>query len=117
MLVGRDIGTVVCPAAEAKIYLTASVEARAARRADQLGISDPAERRAVLEGIRERDRRDMTRELAPLRQAADARLLDTTDLDIEASFRAAVALVDQAVGKLYLTGAARSCVPSCCVFA
>ena len=98
VLVGRDIGTVICPAAEAKIYLTASVEARAARRADQLGITDPAEKRVILEGISERDRRDMTRELAPLRQAADARLLDTTDLDIEASFRAAVALVDQAVG-------------------
>jgi cytidylate kinase len=98
VLVGRDIGTVVCPAAEAKIYLTASVEARAARRASQLSVTDPAERQAILKGIRERDRRDMTRELAPLRQAEDARLLDTTDLDIEASFRAAVALVDQAVG-------------------
>lgn len=97
VLVGRDIGTVVCPAAEAKIYLTASVEQRASRRASQLGVTDPGGRQAILAGIRERDRRDMTRELAPLRQAEDARLLDTTDLDIEASFRAAVALVDEAV--------------------
>lgn len=94
VLVGRDIGTVVCPDAEVKIYLTASAEARAARRADQLGIADGEERRAILEGIVERDRRDMTRAVAPLKQAADARLLDTTEMDIEASLRDAIGIVD-----------------------
>jgi cytidylate kinase len=99
VLVGRDIGTIVCPEADAKIYLTASLEARGARRAEQLGTEDWAAREAIIAGIRERDHRDMSRPLAPLRQAADARLLDTTDLDIEASFRAAVAIVDQVAGR------------------
>lgn len=99
VLVGRDIGTVICPDADAKIYLTASVETRAARRAEQLGLEDWADREAILAGIRQRDERDMNRPVAPLRQAPDARLLDTTDLDIEASFRAVVAIVDAAAGK------------------
>ncbi len=99
VLVGRDIGTIICPQAPAKIYLTASLEARAARRAEQLGTEDWAAREAILAGIRERDHRDMNRPLAPLRQAPDARLLDTTDLDIEASFRAAVAIVDEVAGR------------------
>jgi cytidylate kinase len=99
VLVGRDIGTVVCPDADAKIFLTASLEARAARRAEQLGTEDWAARETILAGIRERDHRDMNRALAPLRQAPDARLLDTTDLDIEASFRAAVAIVDKVAGR------------------
>jgi cytidylate kinase len=99
VLVGRDIGTIVCPEADAKIYLTASLEARAARRAEQLGTEDWRAREAILAGIRERDHRDMNRRLAPLRQAPDARLLDTTDLDIEASFRAAVAIVAEVAGR------------------
>ena len=74
--------------------VAASAEARAARRADQLGIADGEERRAILEGIVERDRRDMTRAVAPLKQAADARLLDTTEMDIEASLRDAIGIVD-----------------------
>lgn len=95
VLVGRDIGTVICPDAEVKIYLTAAPEARAARRADQLGIRDAAEREQILRGIIDRDRRDTEREVAPLRQAADARLLDTTEMDIEASLRGALAIIDE----------------------
>ncbi len=99
VLVGRDIATVVCPDAEVKIYLTAAPEIRAARRADQLGLHDADARRGVLEGILARDKRDMERPVAPLRQAEDARLLDTTELDIEAAFRAAIAIVSEVVGK------------------
>lgn len=95
VLVGRDIGTVICPDAEVKIFLTATPEARAQRRAAQLGIDDPGARREILEGIVERDHRDMNRDVAPLREAPGARLLDTTDLDIEAALRSAVAIVDE----------------------
>lgn len=95
VLVGRDIGTVICPDAEVKIFLTATPEARAQRRAAQLGIDDPGARREILEAIVERDHRDMNRDVAPLREAPGARLLDTTDLDIEAALRSAVAIVDE----------------------
>jgi len=98
VLVGRDIGTVVCPHAEVKIYLTATPEIRAARRADQLGLADPKARADILEGILIRDRRDMERPVAPLRQAADARLLDTTELDIEAAFQAAITIITEVAG-------------------
>lgn len=98
VLVGRDIGTVICPDADVKIYLTADVAVRAGRRADQLQIRGEDDRRRILEGIVARDDRDMNRPVAPLRQADDARLLDTTDLDIEASFRAAVAIVEERRG-------------------
>ena len=94
VLVGRDIGSVICPDAEVKIYLTADVDVRAKRRADQLGVEDPEERHRIRDGIVDRDRRDMNRAVAPLRQADDARLLDTTDLDIETAFRAAIAIVE-----------------------
>lgn len=94
VLVGRDIGTVICPDADVKIYLTADVKQRAARRADQLGVGDALERLRILEGIQERDNRDMTRAVAPLRQAEDARLLDTSELDIETAFRAAIAIIE-----------------------
>ena len=96
VLVGRDIGTVICPKADVKIYLTADVEKRAARRADQLGVVDDEGRLQILEGIRERDHRDMTRPVAPLLRADDARLLDTSELDIEAAFREALALIEGA---------------------
>lgn len=99
VLVGRDIGTVVCPDADVKIYLDASAEIRGARRADQLGIEDAEGRQRILDGIGDRDHRDMTRKVAPLRQAPDARLLDTTELDIEAAFRLAVAIVEEVAGE------------------
>jgi cytidylate kinase len=75
---GRDIGTVVAPDAELKVYLTASAQARAARRAAELG-EDPAR---VLAEQTARDERDATRSHSPLQAAADAVVLDTTELDI-----------------------------------
>ena len=80
---GRDIGTTILPNAEVKIYLTASVETRARRRYLELedkGISCDLEE--IKKDIRERDKRDMTREISPLRQAEDAALVDTSDLTI-----------------------------------
>ena len=94
VLVGRDIGSVICPNADAKIYLTAHIEVRAKRRAYQLGVKDSGERQKIRNGIMDRDARDMGRSVAPLRRAEGARLLDTTDLDIEAAFRAAMAIVE-----------------------
>ncbi|MEJ8570535.1 (d)CMP kinase [Microbaculum marinum] len=94
VLDGRDIGTVVCPCADAKLFVTASAEARAERRWREMvaGGSDAAPEQ-VLADIRRRDARDTSRAVSPLRPADDAHLLDTTDLDIEAAFRAAVDLI------------------------
>jgi cytidylate kinase len=97
VLDGRDIGTAVCPDADFKIFVTASPEIRARRRTDELtakGRSIAYER--ILAEIRERDARDSGRAAAPLRPAADAHLLDTTDKDIEAAFRAAVEIIERA---------------------
>ena len=97
VLDGRDIGTAVCPAADVKIYVTASPEVRARRRTAELaakGRSVDYER--ILGEIRERDARDSGRAAAPLMMAADAHLLDTTDKDIEAAFRAAVDIIERA---------------------
>ena len=97
VLDGRDIGTVICPNAEVKIFVTATPEARAHRRTLELrGRGEPADEAAVLSDIRARDERDRSRSAAPLVQAADAHLLDTTGLDIEGSFKAALAIVEQA---------------------
>lgn len=96
VLAGRDTGTVVCPQAPHKLYVTASVEARARRRFLELqarGLA-PIEAR-VLDEMRERDRRDQGREVAPLAVAPDATVIDTTDLDADAAFRAAL----DAIGK------------------
>lgn len=98
---GRDIGTVVCPHADAKIFLTATAQSRAERRYRELlsyGINTSEAQ--VLDEIKERDRRDTTRQIAPLKKADDALLLDTTELDIERAFIAAVRLIDAiAAGK------------------
>src|SRR5690606_1194646 len=81
---GRDIGTDVFPDAELKIYLTATTEERARRRLRQVGRDIDAEAVAMEAGeLAERDRRDAAREVAPLRQAEDALLLDTTDMNFE----------------------------------
>ena len=80
---GRDIGTCVLPEADVKVFLTASVETRARRRYDELqekGVSCDLEE--IKADIRERDERDMTRETAPLRQADDAVLIDSSDMTI-----------------------------------
>jgi len=96
VLDGRDIGTAVCPDADVKIFVTASPDVRARRRAEELnakGRSISYER--ILAEIRERDARDAGRSAAPLARAADAVLLDTTDLDPEGAFRAAVGIIDR----------------------
>ncbi len=96
VLDGRDIGTVVCPQADAKIFVTASVEARAHRRYLELKAagSDITEAH-VLQALSERDARDAVREIAPMIKAEDAHLLDTSKLDIESAFQAAVEHIDR----------------------
>ncbi len=97
VLDGRDIGTVICPDADVKLFVTASAEERARRRHTELaGRGDPISYDEVLADIRARDDRDINRPASPLRQAGDATLLDTTKMDIDAAFRAAVAIVDAA---------------------
>jgi len=100
VLDGRDIGTVVCPDAAVKIYVTASTEVRARRRhAEQMARGEPVTYEAVLEGIRQRDARDAGRANAPMTCAEDAILLDTTELDIEAAFDAAVGLIKRKISQ------------------
>jgi cytidylate kinase len=98
VLDGRDIGTVVAPDADAKLFVTASAEVRAQRRVRELlerGM--PAHYEDVLIDIRARDRRDTTRKAAPLKQADDADLLDTSDLAVDQAIAEAVRLVDARV--------------------
>jgi len=98
VLDGRDIGTVVCPDADAKIFVTASVDARATRRFKELraaGVEAIYER--VLQDMKDRDARDSGRQAAPLKPADDAFVLDTTAFGAEAAFAAAIAYID---GKL-----------------
>jgi cytidylate kinase len=100
VLDGRDIGTVVCPDAQVKLYVTASAEVRAARRADEIVANGgAADAPAILEDIRRRDARDMSRADSPLKPAADAHLLDTSEMDIETAFLAAKAYIDEALAK------------------
>ncbi|MCI8623041.1 MAG: (d)CMP kinase [Provencibacterium sp.] len=92
---GRDIGTVILPDAQVKIFLTASSEERARRRYEELcQRGTPAPYEEVLADVIRRDREDSTRELAPLAPAADAVLLDTTGLSFEESFQALCALIE-----------------------
>jgi CMP/dCMP kinase len=99
VLDGRDIGTAVCPNADIKIFVTASPEVRARRRTGELAAKGRAvDYETILAEIKGRDARDSGRAAAPLKAAADAYLLDTSDKDIEAAFRAAVDIVDQAKG-------------------
>ncbi|KAI95422.1 cytidylate kinase [Rhodomicrobium udaipurense JA643] len=93
---GRDIGTVVCPDAEAKIFVTASAESRAARRHRELvGYGVEITEQVVLAEIKARDKRDSERAVSPLKPAEDALLLDTTELDIEKAVAAALHLIDK----------------------
>ncbi len=95
VLDGRDIGTVVCPEAEVKIFVTASLEGRARRRHKQLLERSEASIYArVVQEMRARDRRDSERAAAPLRPAPDAVVLDTNELDAGETFRAALEIVD-----------------------
>ncbi|MFN3747020.1 MAG: (d)CMP kinase [Hyphomicrobiaceae bacterium] len=94
VLDGRDIGTVICPDADVKIFVTAAVEVRARRRyEEQARRGEKATYEEVLEIIRQRDARDASRSAAPLQQAPDAVLLDTTNMDIEEAFQAALAII------------------------
>jgi cytidylate kinase len=94
VLDGRDIGTVICPDATAKLFVTADVEVRADRRHKELLNRGEASIYArVLEDLKARDARDMNRETAPLRPADDAVVLDTTELDVDAAFVAALDIV------------------------
>lgn len=101
---GRDIGTVVCPDADIKLFVTAGLEERARRRYRELTTAgEEVSLEDVLEDLRKRDERDKSRVASPLRQATDAHLLDTTKLDIEAAFFAAVRLIDAAIGRAVTT--------------
>jgi cytidylate kinase len=94
---GRDIGTVVLPDATLKIYLTAAPEVRAERRAGQLGLDDPAEIAELAADLRRRDEYDSSRADSPLRPAADAIIVDSTDLDREAVIARVCELAGKAV--------------------
>jgi cytidylate kinase len=100
VLDGRDIGTVICPGAEVKIFVVASPEARAQRRAFELAArGEKFDYGTILSEILTRDARDSGRDAAPLKPAADAILLDTTRLNIEAAFEAARRIVDERAGR------------------
>jgi cytidylate kinase len=95
VLDGRDIGTVVCPQADVKIFVTASPAARAQRRALELAQrGESADYGAILADIARRDARDSGRADAPLRAAADSALLDTTGMSVEAAFAQALRIVE-----------------------
>lgn len=97
VLDGRDIGTVVCPDALVKLYVSASPEERARRRWLELEKSDNAMSfEAVLDDIKRRDARDSGREAAPMRPASDAHFIDTSDMDADAVFARACRHIDQA---------------------
>jgi cytidylate kinase len=101
VLDGRDIGTVICPDADVKLYVTASDAARASRRHAELqarGEETTLER--VAADLRARDARDAARNAAPMRQAADAHLLDTTELSIDAAVAKAAEIIEQALDRV-----------------
>jgi len=97
VLDGRDIGTVICPNADVKIFVIAAPEERARRRALELrAAGQTADEAAILQDIKRRDERDRTRTVAPLVPAADARTLDTSALDIEGAVAEAIRIVEDA---------------------
>lgn len=100
VLDGRDIGTVICPEAEVKLYVTASAQVRAHRRWLEVG-GDEAQ---VLAEVKERDARDMGRADAPLRAAKDAVVIDTSEMDIDQAVDIASTTVAAALGRLGLPG-------------
>jgi cytidylate kinase len=98
---GRDIGTVVCPDATAKLFIDAAPEVRAHRRWLELkGYGQAPDETQILKEIRERDERDTNRAISPQKPAADAALLDTSQLGIDAAFAAALALVQPKIEAL-----------------
>jgi cytidylate kinase len=97
VLDGRDIGTVICPGADVKIFVVAAPEVRARRRTAELkAAGQSADESAILEDIRRRDERDRSRAVAPLKAADDAIELDTSNLDVEAAVAAAIRIVERA---------------------
>lgn len=95
VLDGRDIGTVICPDARAKLFVTATPEVRAQRRQAELEArGEPMPLAAVLADVRERDARDKSRAAAPLKPAPDALVLDTSRMDIESATQAAIDFID-----------------------
>jgi len=97
VLDGRDVGTVIAPGADVKLFVTAAPQVRAARRVAELKARGlEVDERELLADLLRRDERDSQRETAPLKPAPDAHLLDTTHLDIDAVFRAAVAIIEAA---------------------
>jgi cytidylate kinase len=100
VLDGRDIGTIVCPDAAVKLYVSATPEERARRRCEEIrSRGEAAEFRSVLEDLQRRDERDLNRAESPLRVADDAHILDTTDIGIDAAFEAARDIVDRIIGR------------------
>jgi cytidylate kinase len=100
VLDGRDIGTVICPHADVKIFVTATPQTRAKRRfLERTDRGETITYEAILDEIRRRDVRDTERAAAPMRPAPDAFLLDTTNLDIEAAFNTAVGEITRKVGQ------------------
>lgn len=98
VLDGRDIGTVVCPDASVKIFLTADARVRAERRWREIEAKNgPASFEAILADIEQRDARDMNRADSPLKPADDAHLLDSSKMDIDSAFRAACVIIDAAL--------------------
>ncbi len=94
VLDGRDIGTVICPNAEVKLYVIASDAVRARRRAAELG----ADEAQILQELQERDARDAARDIAPMRPADDAFLLDTSDMTIDEAIARAIAVTAERLG-------------------
>jgi cytidylate kinase len=100
VLDGRDIGTVICPEADVKLFIVADSKARMERRARQLEArGEVVDRYALYHQIESRDARDVANPHGGFYRASDAHLLDTTLLDIEAALRAAVAIVDEAIAR------------------
>jgi cytidylate kinase len=97
VLDGRDIGTVICPAAQVKIFVTASPETRAQRRALELAArGEEVDYDAILDDVRKRDARDSERSAAPLKAAEDAVTLDTSELDRDQVFAVALEIAERA---------------------
>jgi cytidylate kinase len=101
VLDGRDIGTVICPGADVKLFVTASDAARAARRFAEFGArGEQTTLERVAADLQSRDARDAARDAAPLRQADDAHLLDTTELSIDAAVAKAAEIIAQALDRV-----------------
>lgn len=100
VLDGRDIGTVICPDAEAKLFVTASAEVRAERRYKELLAKDPTTKfETVLADVKARDLRDSERETAPLKPASDAVIIDTSELSIDKAVQLALETINTQIGK------------------